>query len=391
MSGTNIYGKTPRRLEELPIEIKGLIMEEVSLLPSPYNNLLNLAQTCKQLSSHAISQLYLNDVRDSMEVDPESNMPLILQWACWFGALEAAKMSLEGLRRAGVDVKCKINQSFKNETLYKLRYKEAKKRGPSGPAYGYLHWGSRSGLLHLTCLRGNIAIAALLIEKGADPDALDGKGLPPLAYSLNEDVVKFLIENGANVNVTDDGSGKSMPSQILEWAVKVDILHNLPSLSRNLPAYGHERSDLDNRYHTKLFNMVYLKTSQEWLDHSMALLEARPLTTRITTSYKITPGPTRPDADGDTVTKPSRGALVLKTFDPISGVVIKYRTTKAQEVTRLIHASLGRLGRSQAAVPDVPEVTMADAEGVEEPQAATSTPQAAQGGGGGKKKKKGKK
>ncbi|CAF3508325.1 unnamed protein product [Fusarium graminearum] len=387
MSGTNIYGKTPRRLEELPIEIKGLIMEEVSLLPSPYNNLLNLAQTCKQLSSHAISQLYLNDVRDSMEVDPESNMPLILQWACWFGALEAAKMSLEGLRRAGVDVKCKINQSFKNETLYKLRYKEAKKRGPSGPAYGYLHWGSRSGLLHLTCLRGNIAIAALLIEKGADPDALDGKGLPPLAYSLNEDVVKFLIENGANVNVTDDGSGKSMPSQILE----VDILHNLPSLSRNLPAYGHERSDLDNRYHTKLFNMVYLKTSQEWLDHSMALLEARPLTTRITTSYKITPGPTRPDADGDTVTKPSRGSLVLKTFDPISGVVIKYRTTKAQEVTRLIHASLGRLGRSQAAVPDVPEVTMADAEGVEEPQAATSTPQAAQGGGGGKKKKKGKK
>ncbi|KAM0303560.1 hypothetical protein HYE67_003634 [Fusarium culmorum] len=220
MSGTNIYGKTPRRLEELPIEIKGLIMEEVSLLPSPYNNLLNLAQTCKQLSSHAISQLYLNDVRDSLEVDPESNMPLILQWACWFGALEAAKMSLEGLRRAGVDVKCKINQPFKNETLYKLRYKEAKKRGPSGPAYGYLHWGSRSGLLHLACLRGNIAIAALLIEKGADPDALDGKGLPPLAYSLNEDVVKFLIENGANANVTDDGSGKSMPSQILEWAVK---------------------------------------------------------------------------------------------------------------------------------------------------------------------------
>ncbi|UZP41237.1 hypothetical protein NXS19_009053 [Fusarium pseudograminearum] len=178
MSGTNIYGKMSRRLEKLPTEIKGLTMEEVSLLPSPYKNLLNLAQTRKQLSSHAISQLYLNDVRDSLEVDPESNMPLTLQWACWFGALEAAKMSLEGLRRAGVDVKCKINQPFKNETLYKLRYKEAKKTGPSGPAYGYLHWGSQSGLLHLACLRGNIAIAELLIEKGADPDALDGKGLP---------------------------------------------------------------------------------------------------------------------------------------------------------------------------------------------------------------------
>jgi hypothetical protein len=139
--------------------------------------------------------------------------------------------------------------------------------------------------------------------------------------------------------------------------------------------------------------MVYLKTSQEWLDQSMALLEARPSTTHITTSYKLKPGPTRPDADGDTpVAKPPRGALVLKAFDPVSGVTIKYRTTKAQEVTRLIHASLGRLGRSQAAVPDVPEVTMAEAEGAEESQAPTPTPQTVQGGGGGgKKKKKGKK
>ena len=47
-----------------------------------------------------------------------------------------------------------------------------------------------------------------------------------------------------------------------------------------------------------------------------------------------------------------------------------------------------------AAVPDVPEVTMADgdvATPAEESQAATPTTQAGQGGGGGKKKKKGKK
>ncbi|CCT71394.1 uncharacterized protein FFUJ_08538 [Fusarium fujikuroi IMI 58289] len=126
--------------------------------------------------------------------------------------------------------------------------------------------------------------------------------------------------------------------------------------------------------------MVYLKTSQEWLDQSMALLEARPATTLITTTYKLKPGPTRPDADGNTpVTKPPRGALVLKA---------------RRRSRRLIHASLGRLGRSMAAVPDVPEVTMADGDGTipaEESQAATPTPQAAQGGGGGKKKKKGKK
>ncbi|KAJ4264759.1 hypothetical protein NW762_005002 [Fusarium torreyae] len=140
--------------------------------------------------------------------------------------------------------------------------------------------------------------------------------------------------------------------------------------------------------------MVYLKTSQEWLDQSLALLEARPSTTLITTKYKLKPAPSRPDADGDTaVSKPPRGQLVLKAFDPISGATIKYRTTKAAEVSRLVYASLGRLGRSQAAVPDVPEVSMADpGEGAaEESQAATPTPQASQGGGGGKKKKKGKK
>jgi hypothetical protein len=164
-------------------------MDEVSLLPKPYFHLLNLAQTCKQLSGHALSQLYLNDVRDSLGPGLGSNMPLALQWACWFGVLETVKMSLIGLQRAGVDIKRKLNQPFKNENLYSLRYRTVKKRGPSGPAYGYLHWGSKSGLLHLTCLRGNTAIAELLIKNGAGPDAPDGKGLPALAYALNEDVV----------------------------------------------------------------------------------------------------------------------------------------------------------------------------------------------------------
>ncbi|KAH7258115.1 hypothetical protein FSOLCH5_002459 [Fusarium solani] len=141
--------------------------------------------------------------------------------------------------------------------------------------------------------------------------------------------------------------------------------------------------------------MPYFKTSQEWLDQSIALLEARPATTRITTKYSLSPAPSRPDDAAATV-KPPRGSLVLKTYDPVSGVTLKYRTTKAAEVSRLVHASLGRLGRSMAAVPDVPEVAMADAgeeEQKEQQQAATSQqpPAAPSGGGGGKKKKKGKK
>ncbi|KAM0436197.1 hypothetical protein ACHAPT_003089 [Fusarium lateritium] len=141
--------------------------------------------------------------------------------------------------------------------------------------------------------------------------------------------------------------------------------------------------------------MPYFKTSQEWLDQSVALLEARPATTRITTKYSLSPAPSRPD-DATATAKPPRGNLVLKTYDPVSGVTLKYRTTKAAEVSRLVYASLGRLGRSMAAVPDVPEVTMPDAaedEQQQQQQATTSQqpPAAQSGGGGGKKKKKGKK
>jgi hypothetical protein len=46
--------------------------------------------------------------------------------------------------------------------------------------------------------------------------------------------------------------------------------------------------------------------------------------------------------------------LDLKTYDPESGACLKYRTNKAAEVGRLI-ASLGRLGRHMAALPEVAE------------------------------------
>lgn len=146
--------------------------------------------------------------------------------------------------------------------------------------------------------------------------------------------------------------------------------------------------------------MPYFKTSQEWLDQSVALLEARPATTHITTRYSLRAASTRPSGDdaGDATAKPPRGALVIKTYDPVSGVSLKYRTTKAAEVSRLIGASLGRLGRSMAAVPEPAEEPMLDAPaGADDQKAAPASQppqqqqQPQQGGGGGKKKKKGKK
>ncbi|KHO00846.1 Signal recognition particle, SRP9 subunit [Metarhizium album ARSEF 1941] len=159
--------------------------------------------------------------------------------------------------------------------------------------------------------------------------------------------------------------------------------------------------------------MPYFKSSQEWLEQSTLLLEARPSTTRITTKYSIRPCKPRKgradDAEGDApvedAPRPPRGSLVIKTYDPVSGVTLKYRTTKAAEVSRLVCSSLGRLGRGMAAMPlDVPEEVVPDAPGGaaaggdgDTKGSGAATPASQQQGqqthhgGGGKKKKKGRK
>ncbi|KAI0014093.1 signal recognition particle 9 kDa protein-domain-containing protein [Xylariaceae sp. FL0662B] len=115
--------------------------------------------------------------------------------------------------------------------------------------------------------------------------------------------------------------------------------------------------------------MPYYATSQEWLHQSSLLLEARPNTTRITTKYHISKPSskrrksksTSEPAAASATTTPPRGSLTLKTYDPHSGVCLKYRTTKAAEVSRLV-LSLGRLGGRMAALPapEAADEVMAD-------------------------------
>ncbi|KZF26671.1 hypothetical protein L228DRAFT_279843 [Xylona heveae TC161] len=159
--------------------------------------------------------------------------------------------------------------------------------------------------------------------------------------------------------------------------------------------------------------MVYLPTSEQWLHQSSLLLQARPTTTRVTTKYSIKPAPISSSTHQAAPGQPAgnKGSLVLKTYDPASGVCLKYRTDKAAEVGRLI-ALLSRLGKGMsgqhiqeevaidAAMTDAP--TALDGEsGTATPTTTTgattagATPAAGQGQGqsqsGGKKKKKGKK
>ncbi|KAI1106281.1 signal recognition particle 9 kDa protein-domain-containing protein [Jackrogersella minutella] len=159
--------------------------------------------------------------------------------------------------------------------------------------------------------------------------------------------------------------------------------------------------------------MPYYATSQEWLRQSSLLIEARPSTTRITTKYHIAkPQPRRSKKPSATAAAASdspapRGSLTLKTYDPASGACLKYRTTKAAEVSRLV-LSLGQpLGARMAALPlsEGADEAMADAPAgtpAEEKTEAVAVPagggssaggktQPGGGGGGKGKKKRGKK
>ncbi|THW19110.1 hypothetical protein D6D24_03011 [Aureobasidium pullulans] len=155
--------------------------------------------------------------------------------------------------------------------------------------------------------------------------------------------------------------------------------------------------------------MPYFTSSEEWQKQSALLLQARPNTTRITTKYHIPsassistkPTTTTTTTDASTTT-PTESKLAqqpiayleLKTYDPISGTTLKYKTDKAAEVGRLV-AAMGSLGREMAALPEVKgDITMTDADETPVVEAA-ATPATAQQqqpqSTGGKKKKKGKK
>lgn len=109
----------------------------------------------------------------------------------------------------------------------------------------------------------------------------------------------------------------------------------------------------------------------------------------------------------DASTAPAPTAdITFKTWDPASGVALKYRTNKAQEVGRLF-GSLGRIGRGMTGTGDVmaEDTPMLDVPAATEEVSRTQSPapgvtangagetakNQAGGGGANKKKKKGKK
>jgi len=66
--------------------------------------------------------------------------------------------------------------------------------------------------IHMAARRGNLAIARVLLDGGADLEARDKKGETPLRRAVNcghPEFVSLLLAHGADVNARDD-AGKSM-------------------------------------------------------------------------------------------------------------------------------------------------------------------------------------
>jgi hypothetical protein len=150
--------------------------------------------------------------------------------------------------------------------------------------------------------------------------------------------------------------------------------------------------------------MTYLPDLHTYLHQSSLLMQAYP-TARITTKYSLprkatstakpisTETPSGPSQPQKEKREPS-ASLTLKTFHPESGICLKYRTDKAQEVGRLM-SGLGKLAKGESIeMPSAAAAAERDRMEVDEPveeKTAAAAVQGAQstGGGGGKKKKKG--
>ena len=155
--------------------------------------------------------------------------------------------------------------------------------------------------------------------------------------------------------------------------------------------------------------MPYFIDLNTFLHQSSLLIQAYP-TARVTTKYslprkekRIKPSTEKPTVPDPASKREPAATLTLKTFHPETGICLKYKTDKAQEVGRLM-MGMGRLARGEVielpstAVAMVPGDKMEVDSGMvalkSEDKVVTAPPVTAQpqaGGGGKNKKKKGKK
>lgn len=90
------------------------------------------------------------------------------------------------------------------------------------------HDSSKRYPIHLATVNGNLEIIKLLIENGADPNVQDNEGNTPLIKSLecgHEHLVKYLLSNGADPNISDMDNNTA-----LHWAIMTESIIAIDAL-----------------------------------------------------------------------------------------------------------------------------------------------------------------
>ncbi|OQA91454.1 MAG: Ankyrin repeats (3 copies) [Elusimicrobia bacterium ADurb.Bin231] len=111
---------------------------------------------------------------------------------------------------------------------------------------------SREGvsLLHSAAETGHMAIASFLIEKKININARDNSNQTPLLKAKNFDMIKLLVENGANINAVD-AKGMSClhyasqrgKTDIVKYLVGHGALVNIKDVLGRIPLHEAARND----------------------------------------------------------------------------------------------------------------------------------------------------
>ncbi|ETS77711.1 hypothetical protein PFICI_09773 [Pestalotiopsis fici W106-1] len=175
----------------------------------PFRDAIALALTNKGMKSWVLPELYRIHAREAKKDD--SLVPLALQWAVWYGKSSVFEASIQAMDEIGLDSNEVVTRTLRQgcelaEILSKGRQQclPGKVR-PVRWSTGFDMPGPFLQLLDIACFRGHFDLVKVLADKAGDISQDPATGFKShVAYALNADIAKFLINRGASMGTTED-------------------------------------------------------------------------------------------------------------------------------------------------------------------------------------------